>query len=217
MFTFRMRVHPPARACRFALPASRLACMDEEKHRLSIDASRLLCHRHVEDMDLFSINYMHWGRPKQWYCAPARSATLVEMVAAQSLSEQHTQCEHFLRHKTTLISPEVLMANGVPCCSLRQHPGEFIITFPRCYHFGFNFGLNCAESTNFALPVRGPCRLMCGANSLLVYCRIMTLPMPDAARRNGCRSVGPPRAARVRAARAWQSSTWPVSARRRPI
>ena len=39
------------------------------------------------------------------------------------------------------------------CCSLRQHPGEFVITFPRCYHFGFNYGLNCAESTNFALPL----------------------------------------------------------------
>ena len=107
---------------------------------------------HIEDMDLFSINYMHWGQSKQWYGIPARAATLVEMVAAQSLGELHTECEHFLRHKTTLISPEVLVANGVPICTLRQAEGEFVITFPRCYHFGFNFGVNCAESTNFALP-----------------------------------------------------------------
>lgn len=105
-------------------------------------------------MDLFSINYMHWGSSKQWYGVPSRAATLVEMVAAQSLDHQHQECEHFLRHKTTLISPEVLMANGVPVCSLRQDEGEFVITFPRGYHFGFNYGLNCAESTNFALPVR---------------------------------------------------------------
>ena len=72
------------------------------------------------------------------------------MVAAQCLPEAHGECEHFLRHKTTLISPDVLLANGVPCCALRQHEGEFVITFPRSYHFGFNFGVNTAESTNFA-------------------------------------------------------------------
>ena len=31
-----------------------------------------------------------------------------------------------------------------------QEPGNFIVTFPYGYHAGFNQGLNCAESTNFA-------------------------------------------------------------------
>ena len=36
-----------------------------------------------------------------------------------------------------------LIVNAQPC----------IIELPQAYHFGFNLGLNCAESTNFALPL----------------------------------------------------------------
>jgi histone demethylase JARID1 len=59
----------------------------------------------------------------------------------------------------TMLSPEVVRDNGVPVCTTVQEPGNFVITFPRSYHGGFNHGFNCAEAVNFApadwLPMGG--------------------------------------------------------------
>ena len=60
-------------------------------------------------------------------------------------------CDQFLRHKTYLISPQLLeKEKQIPVNRLVHHEGEFVITFPYGYHSGYNLGYNCAESVNFA-------------------------------------------------------------------
>ncbi|XP_053492785.1 uncharacterized protein kdm4aa isoform X2 [Ictalurus furcatus] len=105
---------------------------------------------HTEDMDLYSINYLHFGEPKSWYVVPPEHGKRLERLAKGFFPGSAQSCEAFLRHKMTLISPSILRKYGIPLEKVAQEAGQFIVTFPYAYHAGFNHGFNCAESTNFA-------------------------------------------------------------------
>ncbi|GBF97022.1 hypothetical protein Rsub_09495 [Raphidocelis subcapitata] len=107
---------------------------------------------HLEDADLFSVNYLHFGAPKIWYCvAPSQKARFERM--AQSLyPELHRGCRAFMRHKDVLLSPQMLKTYGVEYTMAKHEPGEFIVLNAAAYHAGYNLGFNCAEAVNFALP-----------------------------------------------------------------
>ncbi|XP_016988861.2 uncharacterized protein LOC108051311 isoform X3 [Drosophila rhopaloa] len=106
---------------------------------------------HTEDMDLYSINYLHFGAPKTWYVVPPECGRKLEKVANQYFPASYKNCNAYLRHKMTLISPQILKQHDVPVSKITQEAGEIMITFPFGYHAGFNHGFNCAESTNFAM------------------------------------------------------------------
>ncbi|KAF9445794.1 hypothetical protein P691DRAFT_805215 [Macrolepiota fuliginosa MF-IS2] len=106
---------------------------------------------HVEDMDLFSINYIHFGAPKFWYAIPQGRSYALEQTMRGYFPKDTSTCPQFLRHKSFLASPNILAQSSCRPNTLVQHAGEFVITFPRGYHAGLNLGLNCAESVNFAL------------------------------------------------------------------
>ncbi|CAK7315247.1 Lysine-specific demethylase 4D [Vulpes lagopus] len=107
---------------------------------------------HTEDMDLYSINYLHFGQPKTWYAVPPEHGRRLERLARELFPGSARTCEAFLRHKAALISPTVLRDNGIPVNRITQEAGEFMVTFPYGYHSGFNHGFNCAEAINFATP-----------------------------------------------------------------
>ncbi|KAI9813977.1 MAG: hypothetical protein M1827_003441 [Pycnora praestabilis] len=106
---------------------------------------------HLEDVDLYSINYIHFGAPKQWYSISQEDARRFEAAMKNVWPNDAKQCSQFLRHKTYLISPAYLQAQyNIRVNKLVHHEGEFVITFPYGYHSGYNLGYNCAESVNFA-------------------------------------------------------------------
>uniref|UniRef100_A0A1A9W6X7 [histone H3]-trimethyl-L-lysine(9) demethylase n=1 Tax=Glossina brevipalpis TaxID=37001 RepID=A0A1A9W6X7_9MUSC len=105
---------------------------------------------HTEDMDLYSINYLHFGEPKTWYAIPPAYGRRLEKLANRIFYENYQNCNAHLRHKMTLLSPQVLKQNKIPFNRITQESNEIMITFPYGYHAGFNHGFNGAESTNFA-------------------------------------------------------------------
>ncbi|GAB4816897.1 hypothetical protein N2152v2_003943 [Parachlorella kessleri] len=105
---------------------------------------------HTEDLDLHSVNYLHFGAPKTWYVVPPAHRARFELLMQGLLPELFRACPEFLRHKELVVSPSLLQAHSIPVVRVVQQPGEFVVTYPGAYHCGFNQGFNCAESVNFA-------------------------------------------------------------------
>ncbi|CAI0546112.1 unnamed protein product [Linum tenue] len=120
---------------------------------------------HVEDHHLYSLNYVHWGDPKVWYGVPGTHASTLESAMRKHLPDLFEEQPGLLHELVTQLSPSVLKAEGVPVYRVVQHSGEFVLTFPRAYHAGFNCGFNCAEAVN-AAPVDW---LVHGQNAVELY------------------------------------------------
>ncbi|XP_078529835.1 lysine-specific demethylase 5A isoform X2 [Lissotriton helveticus] len=116
---------------------------------------------HIEDHWSYSINYLHWGEPKTWYGVPSHAAEQLEAVMRELAPELFVSQPDLLHQLVTIMNPNVLMEHGVPVFRTNQCAGEFVVTFPRAYHSGFNQGYNFAEAVNFCtadwLPVGRQC------------------------------------------------------------
>jgi jumonji domain-containing protein 2 len=72
-----------------------------------------------EDADLFSINYLHMGAPKVWYCVSPKDRGKFERMCQSMFPELHSHCHAFLRHKDILLSPSTLKNYGVEYMQVR--------------------------------------------------------------------------------------------------
>lgn len=107
---------------------------------------------HNEDHWSYSINYLHWGEAKTWYGVPGSSAEQFEEVMYSAVPELFESQPDLLHQLVTIMNPNIFTNHNVPICRTDQQAGEFVITFPRAYHAGFNQGYNFAEAVNFAPP-----------------------------------------------------------------
>ncbi|KAI9294912.1 JmjC-domain-containing protein [Neoconidiobolus thromboides FSU 785] len=105
---------------------------------------------HNEDHYAYSLNYQHWGDTKTWYGIPGLAANQFEMAMKKEVPNLFERHPNVLSHLALTISPDVLLRHQVPVYSVDQRPGEFVVTFPKAYHAGFNQGLNFNEAVNFA-------------------------------------------------------------------
>lgn len=104
---------------------------------------------HVEDHWSYSVNYLHWGAPKTWYGVSGKHAEKFEECMRKNAHELFDKSPDLLHHLVTIMNPSILQEYGVPIYKIHQNIGEFVVTFPRAYHAGFNQGFNFAEAVNF--------------------------------------------------------------------
>ncbi|XP_077502166.1 lysine-specific demethylase 5-like isoform X3 [Amblyomma americanum] len=101
------------------------------------------------------------GEPKTWYGVPGGKAEVFEDAMRCAAPELFQAQPDLLHQLVTIMNPNILQASGVPIFRTDQNAGEFVVTFPRSYHAGFNQGYNFAEAVNFApadwLPIGRVC------------------------------------------------------------
>lgn len=122
---------------------------------------------HNEDHYTYSVNYskssaavswaqltwiVHWGETKTWYGVPGGDAEKFEEAIKSEAPELFEQQPALLYQLVTMMNPGRLQDLGVKVVSCNQRPNEFVITWPKAYHCGFNHGINFNEAVNFALP-----------------------------------------------------------------
>lgn len=102
---------------------------------------------HTEELDLYSLIYLHWGGEKQWYSVPLTHARKFEKLESLLFK---VSCASHMRHKTSVISPDVLDLFDIKYFKHLHEPRTFMVTYPYGYHMGFNLNHNLAVANNIA-------------------------------------------------------------------
>ena len=121
---------------------------------------------------IYVCNLVHWGETKTWYGIPGEDAEKFEAAIKKEAPDLFESQPDLLFQLVTLMNPARLTQSGVRVFACNQRAGEFVVTFPKAYHAGFNHGVsrcsykvvrdthrlalipkfNFNEAVNFALP-----------------------------------------------------------------
>lgn len=132
---------------------------------------------HCEDGPLRSYNLTLYGW-KLWLIVRNESSSrFEEFIKSQKAPKNGPcmNCDQEIRHKSLLVTPERLKAEGVTFDQFCTGPGDLIITGPRQYHAVLNLTTCFAIAINFTLP--GELARMFGM-SLCQQAGLSSIPKP---------------------------------------
>ena len=90
---------------------------------------------------------MHWGDTKTWYGIPGADADKFEAAIRAEAPDLFEAQPDLLFQLVTLMNPSRLIDAGVRVHACNQRAGEFVVTFPKAYHAGFNHGVSLLFSS----------------------------------------------------------------------
>lgn len=139
-------------------PGSLLALLDKEISGMTLpwlyvgSTFSTFCW-HMEDQYTLSANYQHEGEPKYWYSIPGKYSNQFHDFLQDIIPDLFRRQPDLMHQLVTMISPysAEFKTSGVECFKAIQYPNEYIVTFPKCYHAGFNSGYNLNEAVNFVI------------------------------------------------------------------
>lgn len=82
-----------------------------------------------------------WGDTKTWYGIPGSDAAKFEEAMKSEAPELFEQQPSLLYQLVTMMNPGRVKQAGVKVVACDQRPNEFVLTFPKAYHCGFNHGV----------------------------------------------------------------------------
>jgi len=94
----------------------------------------------IENCCLFILP-VHWGETKTWYGIPGADAEKFEAAIRSEAPDLFEAQPDLLFQLVTLMNPQRLTEAGVRVYACNQRAGEFVVTFPKAYHAGFNHGV----------------------------------------------------------------------------
>ena len=105
---------------------------------------------------------MHWGETKTWYSIPGEDAEKFEAAIRSEAPDLFEAQPDLLFQLVTLMNPGRLREAGVEVYACNQRAGEFVVTFPKAYHAGFNHGVSVSlpRFRLRGLPGAGPTELL---------------------------------------------------------